>query len=251
VKTLSSEAISVLSSGVEIEGNMLRFTCGQLDRKLYVEVNAALEAIGGKWKKGPKAHLFEASPEDALDQILVDGGFHDTKQELNQFFTPEPLAKKIVSRADVKGKIVLEPSAGRGAIADEAIAQGAKQVYCIEIDGKHCERLVGRHKNMLVDRADFLLTKSNGLKIERVVMNSPFARQADIAHVTRAFEFLEPKGLLVAILSAGIKFRDNAKSKAFRALVASVGGTIEDLPDESFKESGTNVNTVLVTMRKL
>jgi predicted RNA methylase len=248
MKKLSSEALDVLSCAVEITGNRLRLL-GKLDRKLYVEVNEALEAIGGAWNRKTQAHLFESSPEAALDQILVDGGFHDTKRDLDQFFTPLSLAREVVKKAEVQGHIVLEPSAGSGVLADECIAQGAEQVYCVELDDKHCARLVERHERMLVFRADFLKWQQ-ACRPKRVVMNPPFARQQDIEHVTAAFERLDRSGLLVAIMSAGTRFRKNRKADAFRALVQRAEGTIEDLPEKSFEESGTNVRTVLVTLRK-
>lgn len=83
---------------------------------------------------------------------------------------------------------------------------------------------------------------------DRVVMNSPFANGADVAHVTHAFSFLRPGGRLVAIMSAAVKFRSDRKTKAFRELVEAHGGEIEDLPEGSFRASGTDVRTVLVTI---
>jgi len=55
---------------------------------------------------------------------------------------------------------------------------------------------------------------------------------------------------LVAIVSGGVMFRNNAKTVAFRELVYACGGTFTENPAGSFKESGTSVNTVLVTMNK-
>ena len=69
-KKLSNAALAVLE-GVEIVGREVRITDGQLDRKLYVEVNAALEALGGAWNRKAKAHLFEQDPSDALDQLTI------------------------------------------------------------------------------------------------------------------------------------------------------------------------------------
>jgi hypothetical protein len=51
-------------------------------------------------------------------------------------------------------------------------------------------------------------------------------------------------------MSAGVEFRQDKKTTAFRALVDRSRGSIERLPEGAFKDSGTNVNTVLVTMRK-
>lgn len=249
MKPLSQAALQVLSDGVQIVGHELRITTGQLDRKLYVEVNAALEALGGTWNRKAKAHLFEQDPTDALDQVLVDGAFTDRKRDFDQFFTPLALAKLVVERAEVKGCSVLEPSAGHGALAIEARAQGAFSVHCVELDKLCCERLSER--GIVHDQVDFLqwAPKHKG-EFQRVCMNPPFSRQQDIAHVVEAMECLRPGGRLVAIMSNGITFRRDAKTKAFAAAVALMGGTIERLPDHSFSESGTNVNTVLVTLTR-
>jgi hypothetical protein len=50
-------------------------------------------------------------------------------------------------------------------------------------------------------------------------------------------------------MSAGISFRENRKTKAFRDFVCK-NGYFEKLPDGIFKESGTNVSTVFVFLKK-
>lgn len=251
MKTLSAAAITALEGAI-ITNNELRLT-GKLDRKVYVEVNTALEGIGGEWNRKAKAHLFAESPADALDQILVDGGFHDTKRDFQQFFTPGPLAERVVKLASVKGKTVLEPSVGHGALAAEALRQGATRVEAIEVhEGTFAKctdaLLPSKDERVSLTRADFLEWPTKR-RFDRVVMNPPFARQQDIAHVTRAFELLAPKGKLVAIMSAGAKFRATRAAQDFRAIVDR-HGTMEDLPESSFRQSGTDVRAVLVTLAR-
>jgi predicted RNA methylase len=251
VKQLSAEALDVLGSGLEIMGKQV-FIIRQLDRKLYVEVNEALEALGGEWTRKVKAHVFDESPEDALDQVLSDGVFHDKKRDLDQFFTPANLAKDIVERADVRGHDVLEPSAGHGALVAECLRQGARRVVSIEVDPKAHEVLrrmpyeSGSH--CPYDPCDFL-TFSEKERFTRIVMNPPFGRQKDLLHVTHAFGFLKPGGRLVSVMSAGVEFRTDKKTKAFSRLVSDYG-SIRKLPPQSFRESGTDVNTVLVTLER-
>ena len=80
-----------------------------------------------------------------------------------------------------------------------------------------------------------------------MVMNPPFSRQADIDHVTHAARFLRPGSRMVAIMSAGTIFRQNSKAVAFREWVEALGGTLEELPDGTFKASGTMVRTCIVS----
>ena len=81
-----------------------------------------------------------------------------------------------------------------------------------------------------------------------VIMNPPFARQADIDHVLHAFRFLKPGGVLVSIMSAGVMFREDRKTKAFREFIDDHAGTVERLPSGSFKASGTMVEACVVKM---
>jgi 16S rRNA G1207 methylase RsmC len=82
-------------------------------------------------------------------------------------------------------------------------------------------------------------------KFDHVAMNPPFARGADIRHVSKALDLVRPGGSLAAIMSAGVCFREDKRTKAFRARVHHIG-TFEPLPPSSFAESGTHVNTCLL-----
>lgn len=81
-------------------------------------------------------------------------------------------------------------------------------------------------------------------------MNPPFDRERDIDHVTHAYKFLRPGGVLVAIMSAGTEWRSTAKSRAFREWAGGLGAELQDLPEGSFRECGTNVNTCMVRIKK-
>jgi len=155
MKTLSPEALAVLGS-METQGHLATITAGQLDRKVYVETNKALEAIGGKWNRAKKAHVFDGDPRDALDQIVLTGGFCDKKQEFGFFETPKAVVGLLIRRAKLEpGMKVLEPSAGRGAIADEiAGVVGAENVAVCEMQPELRDAL--RVKGYWVLATDFL-----------------------------------------------------------------------------------------------
>ncbi len=90
-----------------------------------------------------------------------------------------------------------------------------------------------------------------GTTYDRVIMNPPFSGRADILHVTHAMRFLKPGGILVAIMSAGVEFRDDRIACEFRKLMAANAGELRRNPDGSFKNAGTMVRTVMVKMRKV
>lgn len=241
---LSTAVLNILDASA-LDGQALRLP-EQLDRKTYVQVAKAIEAAGGKWDRKAGAHLFEVPAADAIDQIIATGGV-TTRQELQQFFTPPALAERVVACADIQqGNKVLEPSAGKGALALPACRQGA-EVTCVEI-GECARVLEGRFGSRLFGTDFLILTPADLGLFDRVCMNPPFQRQADIRHVSHALQFLRPGGRLVAVMSAGTLFRDNRLTTDFRATIAALGGTFEELPPGSFKESGTMVNICLLTV---
>ncbi len=81
-----------------------------------------------------------------------------------------------------------------------------------------------------------------------IVMNPPFAGRADIRHVTHALQFVKHGGWLAAVMSAGVKFREDGLAREFRALVTKHAGFVRDVEDGAFKEAGTMVRTVIVGM---
>lgn len=240
-----TEVLAVLDQATT-DGNALRLAPGQLDRKLYVSTDKVLAAAGGKWNRSAKAHLFDGDAGDAIEQVILTGEIVSQKQEFGYFPTPPAVVARLMALADIHpGMEVLEPSAGGGAIASEAAARGAV-VDCIEILPANLAVITSDGYARSAVLGDFLETAPNPV-YDRVVMNPPFARQADIAHVTHALKFLKPEGLLVAVMSAGVVFR-SGRAEDFRRLITDHGGSLEKLPDGAFLESGTGVNTVIAFM---
>lgn len=238
---ISQDVLQVLDAAT-IDGALLTLN-GTLDRKLYVETNKVLEAAGGKWNKKAKAHVFDGDANEFIEPIILTGEYRLTKQDFGQFDTPADLAHDVVVLADIEpGMAVLEPSAGIGRIA-KAVERAGGKVTCYEVDEKRASALA----DFTVHVCDFL-SVIPAQQFDRVVMNPPFARQDDIRHVLHAFKFLRPGGRLVAIMSAGILFRTNKATLDFRDFVLAHQGSVKALPEGSFKESGTSVNTCVVVM---
>jgi 16S rRNA A1518/A1519 N6-dimethyltransferase RsmA/KsgA/DIM1 with predicted DNA glycosylase/AP lyase activity len=156
------------------------------------------------------------------------------------------LAERLIGEADIEPHHrVLEPSAGTGNLLRGLNAVSAD---CVAVEFNHslAATLAAQFPHVSVRQADFLQCNGDLGKFDRIVMNPPFAKGQDIEHVQHALHMLKPGGRLVAIMSAGVAFRQDAEE--FRALVADLGGCIDPLPDDAFKASGTNVRTVLVTI---
>lgn len=253
---IPNEVLDILGN-CQMVGNALTIT-QQLDRKMYDAVNEVLEAAGGKWNRKAKAHLFDGEAAEAMDQIILTGEIATLdKNPLEYFPTPKPVVDLLIELAGIRpGMTVLEPSAGRGAIV-LALTEAGATVDTIDIDHKHYEFIntlkPANGKIRTTFCGDFLWFKAGGelgYGYDRVVMNPPFGRQADIKHVTHAIQmkFLKPGGLLVAVMSNAVTFRTDRATKAFREMLYDRGGEIKALPEGSFKSSGTMVNTVIVTI---
>ncbi len=208
----------------------------QLSRADYESVNKVIVNLGGKWNRSRKAHLFAKDPRAMIEEALGTGKAVDQKKALQAFFTPPALAQRIAELADVRGHVVLEPSAGEGALAVACMNAGAKDVYCVEIESERAAAL--RALSFTTETMDFLDRKPSGVKFTRIVMNPPFSKNQDIAHVAHALKFLLPGGKLTAIMAA------NPTRKGFVALQAGVDCRYTYNEEGAFKESGTNVRTL-------
>lgn len=236
--TIPTDALAVLSEG-RCERDKFYLPASPLDRKLYESVNKVLTALGGKWVTKAKAHVF-GEPCEPLIEGAIETGSYVRPGDMGWFPTPADLAAEVVAMANIQpGMQVLEPSAGEGALANEALAAGGK-VTAYEIDMRRAEKLTDI-VGVSVAGGDFLSVNPEP-KFDRVVMNPPFAQRADVKHVLHAIKFLKPGGRLVSIMSVGILFRTDALTTSLRDQL----GHYEALPDDSFKASGTGVRTAVV-----
>lgn len=240
------EVLAVLDRAT-CEGRALSLAAlGQLDRKLYVATDKVLRAAGGQWSRPARAHLFDGDAAEAIEPIILTGEVISVRVELQQFYTPPALARRVISEAKIApGMTVLEPSAGLGALAAEALLAGAA-VDCVELDPRNVRILCSTPYAGVVE-GDFLRQGASS-SWDRVVMNPPFTRGQDIRHVNHARKFLRPGGRLVAVMSNGFTFRNRAVDLEFRDDLSRIGATVEHLPAGSFRSAGTDVNACLVTI---
>jgi len=209
----------------------------QLDRKLYLAVNKVLSAIGGKWNRKAKAHIFKTDIESVIEGILLTGVYTDAKKEYQFFETPHELAQHMVDLADImEDETVLEPSAGKARIAELV-----PNCYCIELNPDNRQHLIDNGFNVVGE--DFM---EHDNKYDVIIANPPFSKQQDIDHVNKMIDLANRR--VVSVMSASVMFRDNKKTVDFRERIEKLGGAIEMLPEKTFSESGTNVQTCLIVV---
>ncbi|NUQ96188.1 MAG: methyltransferase [Streptomyces sp.] len=249
---IPTDVLAALSGRTKTDGHRLVLVGPRLTPALYQRVNEVLEAVGGRWTKTETtegAHLFPVDAAEALAPVLTTGEvvtLGEKRTQAQYFPTPDPVVGRLITLAALEpGVTVLEPSAGSGAIATAAAARGAI-VDCIERDPGYATDLSDTHVARQVQVADFLTTPATP-GYDRVLMNPPFTRGTDMAHVTHALRFLKPDGLLVSVMSWAVT-EQTGSTTAFRKLVEQRGGLVEALPARAFSQSGTTVDTALVTI---
>ena len=165
------------------------------------------------------------------------------------FTTPGPVIDLMLEYADIEdGHSILEPSAGTGAICSVLSARHpAAKLDVVELNLTLRELLKDSGYNLT--GSDFLEFEGIG-QYDRILMNPPFKKLQDIDHVLKAFDCLKPGGRLVSIMSPWPFFHSQKKAVAFREWFDELGGEVQDLPEESFKNSGTSVNSKILILDK-
>jgi len=231
---ISNEVANVLANS-RSAGNKLFLPEGQLERKLYLAVDKVLKALGGKWSRNARAHLFNDDVAAIVEEVVLTGEYTDQKKEYQFFETPPEVAAELIRLANIQaGETVLEPSAGRGRIASLVDC-----CDCVELNHENREYLSGNGFNLVGD--DFLMFTG---EYDVIVANPPFTRQQDIEHINHMMKIAKRR--VVSVASAAVLFRDNNKTVKFRDKIKEMGGTIIPLPAKAFAESGTNVSTCVV-----
>ncbi|MGM9465415.1 hypothetical protein [Streptomyces murinus] len=236
------DVLGVIKSAIA-DGPALRLPC-QLDSKLYKRTDQVLRVIGGEWNRYKRAHIFPVDAAEAISDLLITCEVI-TEADRGYFSTPAPVVGQLLELAELTpGCEVLEPSAGRGAIAELAAARGAV-VDCIELDADRADHIRSGGYARRVTTADFLSVPVRR-RYQRAIMNPPFSKRQDIQHVERALRFVQPGGLVVAVMIESLSFRTDRVTKDFLARVREARGTITELPDNAFP--GRRVRTAIVVI---
>jgi hypothetical protein len=187
--------------------NALEFDYGDFDAGVRGRAEEALAQLGGV--KIGRAWHFDYEPDPVLNEVICSGAIPDRKS--HQFYpTPSWLAERVIAEAEIPETldggcmfpVVLEPSAGLGALADKC--PNPVTVTCVEVSELHCRVLGGKGYNTV--NADFLeWAPGCRARFDRIVMNPPFAGGRAAMHLEAAAGLLAPGGRLVAILPSSMR----------------------------------------------
>lgn len=250
--TFDSDVLDVIQNMTwEDDGKLGIINSGVLDRNLYTKVNKALEAMGGKWNRSKKGHVFMFDPRPSVDGLL-DSGIIEVEKD-GFFETPVDVQIRMFDLSQPEG-CVLEPSAGMGAIARNILLRAKVQLLTlVERNEQKANALRSEFcskPDSVVDVYNMDFMDFNDFGYDRVYMNPPFEQGQDMDHVRHAYGLINVGGILVSVMSEHAFFASDKKATEFRDWMKQVGMQNEALPDNSFRESGTNVNTRLVFVRR-
>jgi len=245
-EAVDGQIVDVLS-GALIDGNNVRLPKIPID--VYRRVAAILERLGGRWRGGrTQAHVFQSPPGEAIRRVIETGRIRVRNPE--EFFgTPDEAAELAMAWADIdsapRDSWGLEPSAGEGALACRMSEALRGRVDCVEIDDQRAATL--RSQGLNVFEGDYLADFDPIRLYSRIVMNPPFSTYS--AHVLRAWAMLADPGILVSFVPGGFFYNNVAEVASFRELVDVYGDSIK-LPARTFKSSGTDTASGLITLCK-
>ena len=212
--------------------------------------------MGGKWNRKVRGHVFEdGDPAEMLEVVLLTQEVRDLKKEVQFFPTPGPIIERMCELAELDkigpATIVMEPSCGDGRIVDAMMKYHPGGVVCYELNTEMAKYLGG--KPYAVEYLDFLTVEREelpALGVDRVVMNPPFTRHQDVDHILHAFDLMNEGGILVAVVSESPFFHSDMKSVVFRDFLREHNAEVYKLDAGAFRESGTEICTRLVKIRK-
>lgn len=118
---------------------------------------------------------------------------------LNKDFYPTPpeVAAAMLDPFDIKGCIVLEPSAGSGNLVQECLSRGAAEVLTLEVEPK-LRSILSAIPNSRLIGTDFLQLQPEAIShVDYIVMNPPFS--ADEDHILHAWEIAPPGCKIISL----------------------------------------------------
>ncbi len=171
--------------------------------------------------------------------------------KIDGFFpTPASVIDLMLQHAGIDaGNSMLEPSAGKGDIADKLREQYPDNpLQVIEIN--YTLRCILAAKEHELIEADF--TRLDPSKsYDRIVMNPPFEKFTDVDHIRFAYDHLNEGGRVVCIMGEAPFFRTDTKAVDFRSFLDDLGGYSIKLENafkgaESFRQTGVVSRLVVI-----
>lgn len=133
--------------------------------------------------------------------------------------TPPDVAAIMLDPLDLRGRVVMEPSAGSGNLVSECLTRGAAEVLCCEPESKLRAILAAIPSSRLLGNDWLAVTAEQVSHVDLIAMNPPFS--ADERHILHAWEIAPPGCEIVALANW------NSVSGHYRGLQLQLAKLIE------------------------
>lgn len=170
--------------------------------------------------------------------------------------TPKPIIRKMlegINRRDLEYLTILEPSAGRGDIADYLRGNSINsehsrmKIYVCEIDKDLQYQLQSKGYRLISE--NFLEYKGDHY-FDLIIMNPPFSNGAD--HFLKAWEILEEGSLICLLNAETIRNPFSEKRDLLNKVISDNGGTVEIIENAfSGAERATDIDVALIKLKKI
>lgn len=156
--------------------------------------------------------------------------------------TPPAVIELMINGADLNGKTVLEPSAGKGNIVDFCAGAGANLLAC-ELN-TDLARIVSQKCQFL--KHDFMQVESHEIShVHAIYMNPPFT--ADEKHILHAWDIAPDGCEIVALCNWQTLSNDYTRSRQqLRAIVRDYGNTtnLGDVFADAERKTGVEIGLI-------
>lgn len=160
--------------------------------------------------------------------------------------TPEHVIDTMLDGLALQGKVVLEPSGGKGNIVDRLKLAGAEVIAC-ETNKDLC-KILGTKCKIVAE--DFLTVQAQDVShIHAIVMNPPYS--ADEKHIIHAWEIAPPGCKILALCNFNtIDNPNNRIRKQLIKIIEQSGSYINLGPAFDTAERKTNAIIAMITLLK-
>ncbi len=159
--------------------------------------------------------------------------------------TPEDVISQMLFPVDIRGKVILEPSAGKGNIVEYLQKNGAKEVIACEIE-PDLARIVSGKCRLLA--TDFLRVEAEEVShIDMIIMNPPFS--AEEAHILHAWDIAPGGCTIISLCNSNAisgRYSSTEKQRIIQETI-SMHGTSENFGDcfsDAERKTGVNVSCI-------
>lgn len=167
--------------------------------------------------------------------------------DLEFFPTPKAVALQMLEGYELAGKVVLEPSAGKGDLIDAAKEAGAEVIACEK--NEDLRTICATKCKVLA--ADFFTLKAEDVShVDIILMNPPFSNAEK--HILHAYDIAPAGCVIIALCNLNTVKRPSYEERARLAnLINENGGAWEDI-GTPFKagERFTGVEVAMIKFKK-